>query len=76
MSALRYQHGSFSLNDGRVLVVGGYSISEGPLKSAELYDPAGTVSDGGASVGSVIPLPNGTLRMYYGGLHSRGVPLN
>jgi hypothetical protein len=53
------------LSDGRVLIVGGWSITSPALKSAELYDPkAGTFSPAGSMVvarfsASATRLPDG-----------------
>ena len=65
MSAAREAHIAIRLLDGRVLVVGGFSLAGGRLNSAELYDPiAGTWSPTGSlttarlSTAAVL-LPNG-----------------
>ena len=40
MAAARAEHRAALLQNGRVLVVGGYDESVGSLASAEVYDPA------------------------------------
>jgi len=40
MATDRYAHTATLLPSGKVLVAGGYSLSLGALRSAELYDPA------------------------------------
>jgi len=49
MGAPRAYHTATLLADGRVLVVGGYT--EGPLASAEVYDPATNLWSGTGSMG-------------------------
>ena len=40
LTTARFDHAAALLNDGRVLVTGGYGISGAALASTELYDPA------------------------------------
>jgi hypothetical protein len=65
MSGPRAAHTATALQDGRVLIAGGFGIAEGSRRSAEIYDPAlGTFSPTGSmSVGrqshSATLLPDG-----------------
>src|SRR6185436_9740079 len=40
LNGARYQHTATLLNNGKVLVEGGFDINNLPTSSAELYDPA------------------------------------
>ena len=40
MTSSRYQHTAILLDDGQVLVAGGYNASSSSLTSAEIYNPS------------------------------------
>lgn len=80
MAVDRYDHTATLLNDGRVLIVGGYNLKSGIFASAELYDPnTGTFSATGSMSTSRIGhsatlLPDGDV-LIAGGYNSAGFSL-
>jgi hypothetical protein len=65
MGARRYGVAAAPLPDGRVLIAGGYNMANGPLASAEIFDPATYTFSPTGSMGtrrefaSASPLPDG-----------------
>jgi hypothetical protein len=80
LNTARYSHSATLLQDGRVLVAGGYDTNLVRTNSAELYDPAtGSWSvTGSLNIGrvyqSAILLPNGKV-LVVGGLSAGGLEL-
>ena len=69
----RYSHTTTTLNDGRVLLVGGYSDDVGYLDDVEIYDPATNVWSDTNSLGTrraghtATLLPDGRVLVVGGG---------
>ena len=76
----RYQHTATLLNNGKVLVAGGYNAGNPPLATAELYDPSTGLWTPTGSLATARAIHTATLLsngkvLVMGGLDSSGNPL-